>query len=147
VLLYVLPLWRNLGGAAGALPLFNQVGREHFSAYAQRHTRWISPVVAPAMLLEAATAILALYQPVPGTPYRLWFSGALLVLVIWWATVGLSVPQHHKLQFGFNEAAYRKLVRTNWLRTVAWSLRSLLLLVALLYLLLPLNTLNTLGWT
>jgi hypothetical protein len=33
-------------------PLFNQVGREHFSAYAQRHTRWISPVVAPAMLLK-----------------------------------------------------------------------------------------------
>jgi hypothetical protein len=36
------------------------------------------------------------------------------------------VPQHAALGAGFDEAAHRTLVLTNWLRTVAWTLRGLL---------------------
>jgi hypothetical protein len=32
------------------------------------------------------------------------------------------------LQKGFHETVHRRLVRTNWVRTVAWSLRGLLVL-------------------
>jgi hypothetical protein len=44
----------------------------------------------------------------------------------------LQVPLHTRLARGFDPAAHRQLVRTNWLRTLAWTLRALLLLPALL---------------
>jgi hypothetical protein len=47
-----------------------------------------------------------------------------LVLVIW-ATTGLvQVPLHARLTQGFDAAAHRRLVATNWVRTAAWALRA-----------------------
>jgi hypothetical protein len=40
---------------------------------------------------------------------------------------------HHRLERGFDPAAYRQLVRGNWIRTIAWSLRGLLAVQMLAY--------------
>ena len=40
----------------------------------------------------------------------------------------LSVPQHAVLARGFDADAHASLVTTNWVRTVAWSARGLMLL-------------------
>ena len=40
----------------------------------------------------------------------------------------VQVPLHRRLQGGFDAAAHRRLVRTNWLRTAAWTLRAALAL-------------------
>jgi hypothetical protein len=50
------------------------------------------------------------------------------LVVIWLSTLLLQVPQHNTLGAGFDDAAHRTLVLTNWLRTAAWTLRSLLVL-------------------
>jgi hypothetical protein len=42
------------------------------------------------------------------------------------------VPQHAKLTGGFDEHAIRKLVHTNWIRTILWSVKSALSLYILL---------------
>ena len=114
-------------------PLLNRVGEINFPAYAKRHAQRTTLVVGPPMLMEAATSVISLYQPLPGVPKRLWLGGILLVIVVWWCTAMLSVPQHRILQKGFNEKSYRLLVGTNWIRTVAWSLRSIIILSAFLY--------------
>jgi hypothetical protein len=51
--------------------------------------------------------------------------------VIWLSTALLQVPRHRALEAGFDPAAHRALVATNWIRTVAWTARGFLLLACL----------------
>jgi hypothetical protein len=50
------------------------------------------------------------------------------VALIWGTTGLVQVPLHAALTEGFDPAAHRRLVRTNWIRTVAWALRAALVL-------------------
>lgn len=109
-------------------PLFDQVGEATFRSYHAAHNVLISYIVLPAMLMEAGTAALfVLQRPSYISPAEAWL-GFILVGVAWGATFFMSVPQHSILAAGFNQQAYETLVSTNWLRTIAWSLRGLLVL-------------------
>ncbi|HEX2205610.1 MAG TPA: hypothetical protein VHG91_20025 [Longimicrobium sp.] len=48
--------------------------------------------------------------------------------MVWLSTALLQVPMHGRLERGFDAAAHRRLVATNWVRTVAWTARGVLLL-------------------
>lgn len=105
-------------------PLFAAVGRSEFAAYEREHTRRTTLVVGPVMLAEALAALALLAaRPSPAA-----WTGLALLAVIWMSTAFLQVPQHNLLGFGFNPAAHAWLVQSNWLRTAAWTLRSLLAL-------------------
>ncbi len=107
-------------------PLLNLVGAAQFTTYEVAHTRLITWTVFPWMLIELGTGFLLLWRrPRQVTVVQAWIGFGLL-LVIWASTVFLQVPQHHILALGFNAAAQTKLVATNWLRTVVWSVRTLL---------------------
>jgi hypothetical protein len=109
-------------------PLFSAVGAAGFAAYEAEHTRRITFVVAPLMLAELATAALFVWQQPDGmTSWMAWI-GAGLVAAIWLSTYFLQVPQHTVLGSSFDAAAHRFLVLTNWIRTVCWSLRGMLML-------------------
>jgi hypothetical protein len=101
-------------------PLFKRVGTSGFSEYEASHERLTSFVVMPLMLIEAATAI-GLTVWLSARPLVWW--GLALLLVIWVSTFAVQVPQHRLLEGGFDAVAHRRLVRTNWLRTIAWSVR------------------------
>ncbi len=110
-------------------PLFNGVGLERFVAYAAEHNWRISIIVVPVMLAEAAvTALLFLTRPEQIT-WQSALLGLILLAVAWGTTFFLSVPQHNVLMHGFEDGAYRRLVNTNWLRTLAWSAKGCLALV------------------
>ncbi len=53
-----------------------------------------------------------------------------LLLIIWLSTAFIQIPCHAKLAVDFSTASHVRLVRSNWLRTVAWSLRAGLTLYA-----------------
>jgi len=107
-------------------PLLRMVGSGAFQPYHYNHTRLISWIVGPPMLVEGITAaVLVWYRPA-SVPRLAALVGISLLLVIWASTAFLQVPQHNRLARGFESEAYRKLVATNWLRTIAWSLRGLL---------------------
>ena len=55
-----------------------------------------------------------------------WWSLALVVFV-WAVTFLISVPFHNRLEVGYDYVAIDGLTRTNWLRTVAWTVRAGLL--------------------
>lgn len=105
-------------------PLFLLVGREGFELYEKRHCDRTSMVVIPAMLIEAGTGIVSLYIP---HHFRMSYSeavfGVCLIVAVWVSTFLLQVPCHTVLQKGFSEGAWRRLVITNWLRTLLWSTR------------------------
>ena len=109
-------------------PLFASVGREQFPAYEDAHQRLTTWVVCPTMLVELGSGIWLLKTGSPETIGLIW-TGAALIIVIWLITAGLSVPAHRQLAQGYSDSAHRRLVLTNWIRTVAWSLRSALVLV------------------
>jgi hypothetical protein len=107
-------------------PLFGWVGPDGFVEYEAQHTSRISLVVIPPMLVEIGTAFLLLFLRPTAIPLWQVVVGIVLVLLVWFSTFFLQVPQHNILSQGFNTEAYRLLVTTNWLRTIAWSARGLL---------------------
>lgn len=109
-------------------PLFSAVGTDGFAAYQAEHSRRISLIVVPLMLTELATAALFVIVPPVAVGSALLWGGLGLVVVIWLSTFMLQVPQHGLLSGGFDVRAHRLLVSSNWLRTIAWSLRGLLVL-------------------
>lgn len=108
--------------------LFELVGRENFASYEGRHQSLTTWVVAPAMLIELAASILLVWNR--PTTSLCWLTGA-LTLLVWASTMLIQVPLHGNLSTGFDLEACRRLVASNWVRTIAWSLRSVLLLWAL----------------
>ena len=109
-------------------PLFGRVGAEGFPAYAESHSRLTSWVVGPPMLLEASTAVLLLFFRPGSVPASLAWIGAALLAAVWLSTAFLQVPRHTTLGLGFDAEAHRLLVLSNWTRTIAWSLRGLIVL-------------------
>lgn len=108
--------------------LFNLVGGEGFADYQLAHLHRTSYVVLVAMFIEAGTAGLLMLSPPPGVAFWLTALGALLVAVIWLTTLLVLVPLHNRMTQGYQDADYQQLIRSNWPRTLLWSLRGLLVL-------------------
>jgi hypothetical protein len=130
-------VWALHLGATGAMmgilwivqlaiyPLFAAIDRGGFAAYHRPYMTRISWVVAPLMLLEAVTAgWLLLNGPCPTL-----FGVSLGLLGLnWVSTAFVQVPLHRRLAAGFDASTHRRLVASNWLRTIAWTLRVVLLI-------------------
>lgn len=100
-------------------PLMAAVGPPGFVDYEREHVRRTGWVVGPLMLLEAGSATLLLWtRPGPAS-----WAGVALLALIWGSTALVQVPLHHRLSVARDEQALRHLVRSNWLRTIAWSAR------------------------
>ncbi len=108
-------------------PLFGRVG-SGYEAYQAEHMRRTGLVVGPPMLLEAAAGGWIAWFPPPGVSTGLALGGLGLLFVIWISTWLAQMPNHQRLLQGFDKRAHRKLVLSNWVRTVAWTLRSFLAL-------------------
>lgn len=107
-------------------PSFAKVDSESFPEFHAHHSATISIIVAPLMVAEAVSAIVFLWAPLRvQTPWEIWL-GIALIVVIWASTFLLQVPAHARLSSEFDEGTWRMLVNSNWVRTVAWSARSLL---------------------
>lgn len=109
-------------------PLFAGVGKAEFAQYEASHSGLTTLIVAPLMLVELITAFFLLVQKPEEVPAPWPLIGLLLVGLIWLTTFFVSVPQHGILSSGFDEQAHRTLVLSNWIRTIAWSARSVLVL-------------------
>jgi uncharacterized membrane protein len=105
-------------------PLFDRVGPDRFVDYEQDHQRLTSWVVGPFMAVEGVTALLiaATERDTVGT--TLVIEGLVLLAVIHASTVFLQVPAHTRLSSGYDRAVVRRLVVTNWIRTIGWSART-----------------------
>ena len=108
-------------------PLFSDIGAT-LPAYQARNVRLTTYVVGLPMLVEAGCALLLLVWRPNAIPLWTAVAGAALVVVIWVATMLFSVPTHERLGNGFASDAHARLVRTNWIRTIAWTARGALVL-------------------
>lgn len=113
-------------------PLFSSVGERHFEVYEQEHVRRTGFVVAPVMILELLTAIWLVITPPPWMPRSVAVLALALVIAVWLSTAFWQVPAHRKLSEGFDANVLVRLVRSNLVRAVLWTGRTLILLVAVL---------------
>lgn len=102
-------------------PLFDRVGRDAFAAYETEHNRRFGLLVGPGVVLVALTAIAQLVTRPPTTSLFAVVGQLVLLGVIIVSTVLYQAPLHTRLSSGFDNAAYRTLVRSNWVRTLAWT--------------------------
>ena len=109
-------------------PLFASVGRDDFALYEKKHSRRTGWVVGPLMIAEGITAVWLLTIPPSGFGRVIPLIGFVLLLLIWGSTAVLQVPAHRRLKSGFFPDHHRRLTRTNWIRTILWSIRALLAL-------------------
>lgn len=107
--------------------MFDRVGVEQFQQYEADHNRLITPIVGVPMLFELATAVLLLVSAPDSFPRWAAIVGLVMIALIWLSTVLLQIPCHNQLLNGFDESTYRRLVSSNWIRTVLWTARGVLM--------------------
>lgn len=110
-------------------PLFASVGARNFAGYEKKHTQLTLLVVGPPMLIEAASALGLVFLARGRLPSWPVWAGLALVALIWLSTAAIQIPCHSRLEAGFDRLVHRKLVRSNWIRTLGWTLRSGLALI------------------
>lgn len=112
-------------------PLFKYVGENTFKDYHKGHIQKTTLVIAIPMILELITAVYLLIRyDVYRNSYAFLIASSILAL-IWFITFLVSVPKHDILSNGHNESAIAALVKTNWLRTFAWTIRAIILFTLL----------------
>jgi len=105
-------------------PSFLNFGPSNFQYFHKKHITRTGLVVIPPMLIElASSAILTFYYTDLPLINSLGFG---LVLAVWLSTFLLQAPSHGKLQKNFDRTVIIKLIRTNWIRTILWSIKALL---------------------
>lgn len=110
-------------------PIFHRLGEQDFTNHIEFHKWAISLIVVPVMIIEIVTsAWLAWSAPFYQHLHQI---GFVLVALIWIITFFIQVPIHNRLSQTHNADVINRLVKTNWLRTTLWSLKSLLSLILL----------------
>lgn len=109
-------------------PLFDRANRAEFTAFEAAHQARTTWVVAPAMIAEAITGVMLILRPSPSLNAAVAWAGMAMIVLLWLSTALLQVPQHRRLEGGYDARAHRMLVGTNWLRTALWTLRSVLVM-------------------
>lgn len=106
-------------------PMFALLDADRFRRSHAFHSKAISLVVIPAMLLELWLAVAILWH----RGLQDWTAGTGFgfLAVIWLTTFQFIVPLHERLQRnGFDAGVHMTLCRWNWVRTAAWSARGLI---------------------
>ena len=106
-------------------PQMADVPSDGFARFERQHQRRVSIVLALFAPLEIASALWLFLDPGP-IPRWLPLVGGLLLAGIWIATALFYAPIHGRLTDAFDARLHRRLVDANWARTIAWTVRGIL---------------------
>lgn len=114
-------------------PLFARVQND-FTNYATEHVKRVSWVVIPLMIVEFSSSLILLlfWQSFDTFGQGLLITGIMILAIVWGSTFLLQVPCHEKLARECDQKIIQRLVRTNWIRTLGWSTRGLVVFLLLL---------------
>lgn len=104
-------------------PLFSRISGRGFAGYEREHMRRTTALVVPLMLCEAACAAALVAMPPRGAIGPA-MAGLALLMLIWLVTWRVQVPCHRRLAAGYDANVAGRLVRSNWVRTWAWTARA-----------------------
>ena len=110
-------------------PLYARVGRGDFREYIAAHNKLLLlPIVLPGLIAFASSLLLIWWLPAEIPDWSVWLPISLNVAIVA-STVLVQGPAHNALaRDGYSESVVRKIITTNWARTVAWTANGLVLL-------------------
>lgn len=103
-------------------PMMASVPADAFAAYEAVHQRRVTRLLTLLAPAELATAV-AVVVVASDVPSWLTVGAGALLAAIWVSTGAFYAPLHGRLAEGFDPTLHRRLVRSNWLRTLAWTAR------------------------
>jgi len=103
-------------------PSFEKARSTEFQVH---HVKSIGPLVAPLMIIELMTMIylVAIDQHI------ILLSAAICLLVIWLSTFLIQVPIHNQIRKNIDILSIKRLILSNWIRTIFWTLKTIILLL------------------
>ena len=112
-------------------PSFHFIEKELYTAFQKFHMNKISIIVMPIMLAELITGIMLFLDKSSKSPF---LTISIIILVLIWLITGVFFTKaHNELIAGYQELVVNQLVAMNWIRTLLWTLR-LLLITCFVYL-------------
>ena len=106
-------------------PSFHFIGNSRYISFQKFHMERISYIVIPVMLVESISGFLLIYDELN----LILLISMVLLLSIWMLTGFFFASVHQKLVSGYQLEMVAKLVKINWIRTLLWTLRLLLLII------------------
>lgn len=104
-------------------PSFHYIESSQFQNFSNMHRKNITFIVGPLMCIELLSSIV-LFKITAS--YSMQLANLLTLAGIWFVTIRFSIPCHMQLSEQKNQAALKRLIRTNWTRTVLWNSRCIL---------------------
>lgn len=106
-------------------PTFRFIDSDKEMEFHRFHTFSISPIVAPLMVLELVIVSLNIYLDLSTFTLGLFT----LVIIIWLSTFLIQVPIHKRLSIKYKITLVNRLIRTNWIRTICWTVKLLIMII------------------
>jgi hypothetical protein len=110
-------------------PLLAQVDVDQQISVGAEHQRRTAQVVGLPMAVEGVSTLILLVDRPDQVMWWLPWMGAILLAISLGSTVFLSVPLHQKMVNQPSAELGKKLVSTNWPRTISWTLRGVICVV------------------
>ena len=106
-------------------PSFHFIEKELYTAFQKFHMNKISIIVIPIMLAELITGMMLFLDKSSKSPFLI---VSFVILILIWLITGVFFSKaHNELMTGYQELVVNQLVVMNWIRTLLWTLRLLLL--------------------
>lgn len=104
-------------------PLFRRVGAADFARYEAEHTRRMGALLILPAVAEIVTGALLVWERPPAVDLWMVIVAGAVLAVTWIMTALVHAPLHARLSKDRNPALIESLVRSNWWRTAAWTVR------------------------
>ena len=97
-------------------PLFKKIDH-NFETIHKEYTKKMGHIVAPIMVLEAIT-VFSIYIYYPKSNVLILI--ICLTIIIWLSTFLIQVPIHKTISFKKDSKKIKRLISTNYIRTISW---------------------------
>jgi hypothetical protein len=115
-------------------PLLALISPADVPRYEQSHNRRFGLLVIPGVIVTAATSVVMLITRPTTVPLAVPVTTLALLAGILVSTVLHGAKAHTRLAQAFDPSVHIMLVRTNWVRTTAWSALAVFDLIAVAHL-------------
>ena len=112
------------------LPLLKKI-KEGFVEYERSYLKRVSFLVGPLMFFEVISAVFLFRLAKRGMESHLATTNLIALIVIWLSIFLFQVVLHQKLSIRFSRKTLDALVATNWVRTILTTLKGIVMLVLL----------------
>ena len=114
-------------------PSMRFIPKERFVEYHNFHSMRISFLAIPLMVTELGTSLILFYQNYNNVIQTIFLINLVIVALIWLSTFLIQVPLHNALSKEKQSEKLSKLICTNWIRTILWTARSILMILFLAF--------------